>query len=364
MMIGVQKHLNIGITATATAIVFTSTKSKPLLFQQRQQPQKPSHWRIISQQSQRYSSNNSNDKNDNQNDNPIDLSMLEEHVLASVQSQMDTTRVLQALSVDEPLARIHTNTPTYTKNSNDYNTYNINNNNNSNNGNNRNTPLTPHSITDLLYEYETPPLLQQQQATSSQFRRPVSTFQISLAAAMVCGTITWIVIHNSIIAVLISISVFMTAFMDDDDTTTTTTTSWSNNNLDNNNNNITGALARILGRTTIRSVQASEPKIKAIARVVITGKEDIQYLQQTIQILQQENQTLQRENAQLQQWKQKHSLIHQIIFPNYTLAQLKDLAKLHQLPVSGTKLELIERLLDANILQLPLDNEMNHKIES
>ena len=193
-------------------------------------------------------------------------------------------------------------------------------------------------ISDLLYDYEDPPPQQQYPL------RPISsTYQISVAAAVVCGTVTFIVLHNLLLAVLISISVFVTAFLDD---TTTTTSSVSSND------NITGALARILGRTTIRSVQASEPKIKAIARVVITGQEEIQYLQQTIQLLQKENDILQQENCQLQQWKQTQLLIHQSIYPQYTLVQLKDMARIHQLPVSGTKLELIERLLEANIIQL------------
>jgi hypothetical protein len=306
--------------------------------------------------------------------------MLEGHILSSVQSQIDRKRVLQALSVDEPLMRYSDNNPQYTNYNNQNRNHDSNQNNdntnqkqyyNYNNGSYRSPSpskitqsssssslLPTNPISDLLYDYETspsPPTPYDLSLPRTRLLRPISTFQISIAAAIVCGTIAEIVFHNTFIATIISISIFLSAFLDDDPDH-----HWhqdSSNSRNNNYSALTGALARILGRTTIRSVQASEPKIKAIARVVITGEEDIQHLQQTIQILQRENDTLRQENQQLQQWKQTHILIYQHLFPKYTLVQLKDMAKLHQLPVSGTKLELMERLLDANVLQLPNEGE-------
>lgn len=312
-------------TMTTTTTITTATTSKiiPLLFQV-QLPQRlllPLNQRR--RKSSYYASNNSN----NNNSNNIDLSLIEEHVMASVQSQMDTSRVLQALSVDAPTAQLpYTSRSSATTSSTTMADFH---------------PQSPTTTMDLLYDHERPPQhppylpqplspIRSPRTSNSPLATP---YQISIAGALVCGTIIDLVLHNTILALLVSISVFLTAFLED-------------------HSNLTGALVRMLGRTTIRSVQASEPKIKAIACVVITGQEDIQSLQQTIQLLQYDNERLQQENQQLQQWKATHIYIHQTLLLQYTLPQLKDLAQSHQLPVSGTKLELMERLLEAKVIQL------------
>ena len=393
LFISKQIYVITSTIAVCAASVESSTNSLPILFQERTQP-RPYRSRIVCYRgkqpvpiavpcdvryvpNQHYASaasnndydgdntvNNNKINRNNHHHNDLDLSILEEHVRASVQSQIDRTRVLQALSVDEPLARIDRNN-NHNKVSPDMNRYN----NYDATTNTRSktmksdfptlsstSSLPTNSITDLLYEYETP------KTRSTSMKRPISIFQISVAAAVVCGSITWIVLpnHNIVLALVVGIGVFLAAFLEDDSTST-----WNNHNAIQDPNHLhdsgtmTGALARILGRTTLRSVQASEPKFKAIARVVLTGQEDIQYLQQTIQVLQQENDVLRLENQQLQQWKQTHELIYRDIFPKYTLVQLKDLAKVHQLPISGTKVELIERLLAAKVLSWsPIDNGM------
>ena len=311
-------------TMTTTTITTTTTsKILPLLFQL-QLPQRLSL--PLNQRRRKSSYYASNNSNNNNNSNNIDLSLIEEHVMASVQSQMDTSRVLQALSVDAPTAQLpYTSRSSATTSSTTMADFH---------------PQSPTTM-DLLYDYERPPQhppylpqplspIRSPRTSSSPLATP---YQISIAGALVCGTIIDLVLHNTILALLVSISVFLTAFLED-------------------HSNLTGALVRMLGRTTIRSVQASEPKIKAIARVVITGQEDIQSLQHTIQLLQYDNERLQQENQQLQQWKATHIYIHQTLLPQYTLPQLKDLAQSHQLPVSGTKLELMERLLEAKVIQL------------
>ena len=95
------------ITAKATII---TTKSIPKLFQLQPRKRRRIGHPSILKTVRRYASNSNNDSNENNTNGNTgtnnDLSILNEHVLASVQSQIDRTRVLQALSVDEPLARI------------------------------------------------------------------------------------------------------------------------------------------------------------------------------------------------------------------------------------------------------------------
>ena len=251
--------------------------------------------------------------------------MVEEHVMASVQSRIDTNRVWQALSsVDDPTplyprhratltttARSRTSTTPTTSSS---------------------TPTTLSKATDLLYQHEMDPQQQQQQRPAAA----ASRYQISLAAAIVCGIASNVVLlgHHTILSLLIAIAAFLTAYLDDDDD-------------NDNSSSLTAALVRILGRTTIRSVRASEPKIKAVARVVLTGQEEVAELQRTIRQLQDENDNLQRENDDLRQWQTTHTYMYDTLWPRYTLVQLKDRCQRYELPVSGTKVELIQRLLDA-----------------
>jgi hypothetical protein len=101
-------------------------------------------------------------------------------------------------------------------------------------------------------------------------------------------------------------------------------------------------LARILGRFTVQSVQASQPKIRALARALVTGEEEILELQQRLQ-------QLEEENEQLLLWKLRRLRVDQVML-SYSLDQLKDLARDNNVSVGGTKSELLLRLIEADIV--------------
>jgi hypothetical protein len=217
-----------------------------------------------------------------------DLSSLEEHVMASVQSQMDISTVMRTLYPDDDRNR------------------------------NRNVPIRTN---DLLYDHE------------DLRHRPMSHIQVATAAAMVVGCVTYMVLHNLYGTGIVAAAVFVTALVDDDD-----------NNNDKNTDSFSGALARIVGRSTIRSVQASQPTIKAVARAVLTGEEEILHLKRQVR-------QLEDDNAQLRQWKETRIRVEDAL-PRFTVAELKDLAKFHGLPLGGSKVDLLCRLVEARKLYL------------
>jgi hypothetical protein len=274
---------------------------------------------------------NTNTNNNKNNNNNIDLSNIEDHVISSVQSQMDMSRILQSLSPDEPTARIQQRV--------DHN-----------------------NMDDLLYDYEKNDPSYQRYIKKVTI---VSQWQVALAAAIVCGTVLLLVIHNGILAIIVSITVFSIALFDTD-------TNSSNN--ENETYSWTGALIRILGRNSIRSMIQVEPKLKAMARVMVTDEEYVYQLQTTIKFLQDENEQLKLENQQLIDQLQRQQQINSLI-TQYTIQELKDLCKLHNIPIKtitrartsqtkyttgtpsstgtgNTKIDLLEKLIAMNIIRL------------
>jgi len=166
------------------------------------------------------------------------------------------------------------------------------------------------------------PELDTVESSSSSSTTPASQWQIALAAAAAsAGLVFWIWSFNGSVALVTFVLVFGLAVRDplEDDS-------------------VWGALARLVGRQTISSYQASQPKLQALARAVVTGEEEIVALQLQLQALQQENQAL-------QQWKQIR-LEAEDSLGDYTVPQLKEELRQAQLPVSGTKLQLLTRLLE------------------
>jgi regulator of replication initiation timing len=277
-----------------------------------------------------------NDNNNSTNDSIIDLSIIEQHVLASAQSQIDTQRILQALSADEPTARIRIPVSSFTSS-------------------NQKQQVEPYGIrraTSSQIQQRQPQQQQQQQQqytedllyeTETQYhQRPMTRYQISIAAAIACGTMVIVIGHNTWIALLVSISVFTTALFDDTDMT----------RKEYEEQSLRGAIARMIGRSTIRSVQASQPKLKAIARVMLTDTtQEVQSLRDTIQFLQEENTQLRNDNTQLRQQQAVQQQVYELL-PNYTLSNLRVLAKQHQLSVSGSKVDVLQRLIQAKIIHV------------
>ena len=105
-----------------------------------------------------------------------------------------------------------------------------------------------------------------------------------------------------------------------------------------------GAGARLVGRFAINSVEVSKPKIKAVARAAMRNEEDIARLQQQIS-------ELKEENTQLRIWKERRMVIDERI-SDYTLDELKEIARKNRLPVGGTKAILMMRLAEAEAIDL------------
>jgi hypothetical protein len=108
-----------------------------------------------------------------------------------------------------------------------------------------------------------------------------------------------------------------------------------------------GALARLLGRFTIQSVETTKPKLKAMARAAITSETEDQ--KQIVSLLEQRIEVLEQENNQLKLWKKQRSSADTLL-SQYGLDELKRMARANDLPVGGTKIQLLMRLLENRVL--------------
>ena len=107
---------------------------------------------------------------------------------------------------------------------------------------------------------------------------------------------------------------------------------------------ISGPIARIVGRATIKSIEQTKPKVQAVARAVLSGEEEVNSLRRRIK-------ELEVENEQLQIWCDRRKAIDEKS-KLYTLDALKDMARIDGLPVGGNKVQLMMRLLEEGSLKL------------
>lgn len=156
-----------------------------------------------------------------------------------------------------------------------------------------------------------------------------SKWQVASAAALVTGGASFAFLQNAYLSTCLVVFVFVTATLDDD--------------------SLSGALARIVGRSTLRSVRASQPKIKALARAVLvtTGAE----VEEEIDGLKAKIKRLEEENAALRLWKDRRGKVDEAL-QRYKGPELKETARFYGLAVNGSKSELIMRLVEANVIQL------------
>ena len=110
-----------------------------------------------------------------------------------------------------------------------------------------------------------------------------------------------------------------------------------------------GAVARTVGRAALQGVQAAKPKAKALARAAWTGDEEILVLQQQVADLKQQQSALRAQNDALATWKRRRIWVDENL-SSYNLQDLKELARNNQLPVGGTKAQLLMRLVEANVI--------------
>lgn len=152
-----------------------------------------------------------------------------------------------------------------------------------------------------------------------------SPWKIALAASSISSIVSYFVFSNFMVTIFVFTITFIIA-------------------LDpmNSDDNIIGSLARIVGRTTLKSVNDVQPKIKALARAVVTEEEEITML--TTKIRQ-----LEEEVASLRYWKETREKVDSLS-SEFTLKYVKELAKENNIPTSGTKNDIIRRLVEEQLI--------------
>jgi hypothetical protein len=152
-------------------------------------------------------------------------------------------------------------------------------------------------------------------------------WRTALAAAFAASTISLLATNNPTASTVAFIGVFFLANRDPMD-----------------EEGAFGAFARLLGRVTIKSVESSKPKLRAMARAAITSEEEILRLQQRVN-------ELEEEKASLLLWKQRRLAVDESM-SEFPLDELKEKARQNKLPVGGTKSKLLMRLVEENIIKL------------
>jgi len=156
-------------------------------------------------------------------------------------------------------------------------------------------------------------------------------WKISLAAASFVSTFFIIATHSSLpLTGIVFVAVFFVANQDPLE-----------------EDGAAGALARLLGRFTIESVETTKPKLKAMARAAISTEDDDR--EQIISLLQQRIEVLENENNELKKWKEQRTAADTLL-SQYALDDLKAMARQNNLPVGGTKIQLLMRLLENRVL--------------
>jgi len=111
---------------------------------------------------------------------------------------------------------------------------------------------------------------------------PTPQWKVAAAAALASSSLAFFVTGNFFLSCVALITVFFAANGDPLD----------------EGDSVAGAVARILGRATLRSMEASRPKVKAVARAVVTGEEELATLRARLR-------EVERENADLRTWKER-----------------------------------------------------------
>jgi hypothetical protein len=154
-----------------------------------------------------------------------------------------------------------------------------------------------------------------------------SAWRVSLASAIFTSCLTLFLSTSLLFAAVAFVATFWIAYQDPLE-----------------EEGVAGALARVLGRWTIQSVETTTPKIRAVARAAITSQEEITQLQSRVQVLEQQH-------AELVLWKERRLAVDRNL-DKKTVEELKEMARQNNLAVGGKKHELMMRLLEAQVLQL------------
>ena len=107
---------------------------------------------------------------------------------------------------------------------------------------------------------------------------------------------------------------------------------------------VSGHITRIVGRATIKSIEKSKPKVKAVARAAIFGDEEIDVLRQRLY-------ELETENEKMKIWIRRRIAIDENA-KFYSVDVLKEMARQNGISMEGNKGQLMMKLLEADVLRL------------
>jgi hypothetical protein len=163
---------------------------------------------------------------------------------------------------------------------------------------------------------------------------PPSQWRVALASGSMIGLFSFVLFHQPIV----SAGFFLiSAYIASKDP------QYENDGL-MAGDEISGPITRIVGRATIQSIERSKPKVKAVARAAIFGEDEIGYLRQRVE-------ELEIENEEMNDWIERRRYIDDNA-KHYSLDTLRDIARQYDISVDGNKLQLMMRLMDADILKL------------
>lgn len=157
---------------------------------------------------------------------------------------------------------------------------------------------------------------------------PIDAWKVALAAGLVTSfACNAFLLHSLVLSSIAGVIVFVLA-----------------NGDPLEEDSVAGALARVVGRFTLKSVQASQPKVRAIARAAVRGDEDVLYLQKRVE-------ELEEQNAELILWKLRRQAVDAKL-ADYNVEELKAQARANKIAIAGTKSQLLMRLVEAGIITL------------
>eukprot|EP00977_Amphora_coffeiformis_P019768 scaffold7435_cov129-Amphora_coffeaeformis.AAC.2 len=84
--------------------------------------------------------------------------------------------------------------------------------------------------------------------------------------------------------------------------------------------------------------------MQALARAVVTGQDEVRELKRELE-------ALQMQTKELSEWKVRRLFVEENL-NKFTVEDLKQRARDNQLPVGGTKMQLLQRLVDANVIDV------------
>jgi len=160
---------------------------------------------------------------------------------------------------------------------------------------------------------------------------PPSQLAIALAAASFLGLLSFLTIHMPILSLVVFLATIYVASRDpvNDEALV--------------EGDISGPVTRIVGRATLESIKKTKPTMQRMVRAVASQDEYDKLFMKF--------QELENENQDLKQWVQQREAINDQA-KNFTMDSLKDIARDNSLKVSGTKVQLMTRLVDNGCLNL------------